>query len=60
MISSGMPELLGVCDRIYVMNEGRFVAEMPAAEASQEKIMRAIMRGREVPVREMAGKEVAI
>ena len=44
MISSEMPELLGVCDRIYVMNEGRFVAEMPAAEASQERIMRAIMR----------------
>ena len=27
MISSEMPELLGMCDRIYVMNEGRFVAE---------------------------------
>jgi len=44
VISSEMPELLGICDRIYVMNEGRFVAEMPAKEASQEKIMRAIMR----------------
>jgi putative multiple sugar transport system ATP-binding protein len=44
VISSEMPELLGVCDRIYVMNEGRFVAEMPAKEASQEKIMRAIMK----------------
>jgi len=43
MISSEMPELLGMCDRIYVMNEGRFVAEMPAKDASQEKIMRAIM-----------------
>ena len=43
MISSEMPELLGMCDRIYVMNEGRFVAEFPAAEASQEKIMRAIV-----------------
>ena len=43
MISSEMPELLGMCDRIYVMNEGRIVGEMPAAEASQEKIMRAIM-----------------
>jgi putative multiple sugar transport system ATP-binding protein len=43
VISSEMPELLGVCDRIYVMNEGRFVAEMPAAEASQESIMAAIM-----------------
>ena len=47
MISSEMPELLGMCDRIYVMNEGRFVAEMPAKEATQENIMRAIMRSRE-------------
>lgn len=44
MISSEMPELLGLCDRLYVMNEGRFVAEMTAAEASQESIMRAIVR----------------
>ena len=43
VISSEMPELLGMSDRIYVMNEGRFVAEMPVAEASQEKIMRAIV-----------------
>jgi putative multiple sugar transport system ATP-binding protein len=43
MISSEMPELLGMCDRIYVMNEGRFVAEFPVAEASQEGIMRAIV-----------------
>jgi len=43
MISSELPELLGMCDRIYVMNEGRFVAEFPAAEASQEGIMRAIL-----------------
>ena len=44
MISSEMPELLGMCDRIYVMNEGALVAELDAAEASQEKIMQAIMR----------------
>ncbi|WP_368412884.1 multiple monosaccharide ABC transporter ATP-binding protein [Dongia sp.] len=44
VISSEMPELLGISDRIYVMNEGRFVGEMPAKEASQEKIMRAIMK----------------
>ena len=44
MISSEMPELLGVCDRICVMNEGAFTAEMAAADASQEKIMRALMR----------------
>ncbi|WP_440109184.1 multiple monosaccharide ABC transporter ATP-binding protein [Acidovorax sp. BL-A-41-H1] len=50
VISSEMPELLGISDRIYVMNEGRFVAEMPTAEASQEKIMRAIvMAGHEKP-----------
>jgi putative multiple sugar transport system ATP-binding protein len=44
MISSEMPELLGMCDRIYVMNEGKMVAEMPASEASQEKIMAAILK----------------
>lgn len=43
VISSEMPELLGLSDRICVMNEGRFVAEMPVSEASQEKIMRAIV-----------------
>ncbi|MGU3545723.1 multiple monosaccharide ABC transporter ATP-binding protein [Methylobacterium sp. A52T] len=46
LISSEMPELLGLCDRIYVMNEGRFVGEFDRAEASQEAIMRAIMRSR--------------
>jgi putative multiple sugar transport system ATP-binding protein len=44
VISSEMPELLGISDRIYVMNEGKFVGEMPAKEATQEKIMRAIMK----------------
>ena len=47
MISSEMPELLGTCDRIYVMNEGRIVAELSREEASQESIMRAIMRSGE-------------
>ncbi|ESY84986.1 sugar ABC transporter ATP-binding protein [Mesorhizobium australicum] len=45
VISSEMPELLGITDRIYVMNEGRIVGEMAANDASQEKIMRAIVRG---------------
>ena len=45
VISSEMPELLGISDRIYVMNEGRIVGEMAATDASQEKIMRAIVRG---------------
>ncbi len=44
MISSEMSELLGMCDRVYVMNEGRFVGEFSAAEVSQEKIMRAIVK----------------
>lgn len=48
MISSEMPELLGVCDRIYVMSDGKIVGEMPAREASQEKIMTAIMKKQEV------------
>ena len=43
MISSEMPELLGMCDRIYVMNEGRMVAEMDGKEATQEKIMAEII-----------------
>ena len=44
VISSEMPELLGICDRICVMNQGAFVGEFPGKEATQEKIMRAIMR----------------
>ncbi len=43
MISSEMPELLGMCDRIYVMNEGELVGELTAAEASQERIMSLIV-----------------
>ena len=45
MISSEMPELLGMCDRIYVMNEGRIVGELSRDEASQERIMSLIIRG---------------
>lgn len=42
LISSEMPELLGMCDRIYVMNEGRIKGELEAAEATQESIMKYI------------------
>ena len=45
LISSEMPELLGMCDRIYVMNEGAFVGELTQAEATQERIMSMIVRG---------------
>ncbi len=44
MISSEMPELLGMCDRIYVMNEGRIAGEFSAAEATQELIMSCILQ----------------
>ena len=44
VISSEMPELLGLCDRIHVMNEGSLVGELEAKDASQESIMRMIMK----------------
>lgn len=44
MISSEMPELLGMCDRIYVMNDGRIAGEFSAVEATQELIMSCILR----------------
>jgi putative multiple sugar transport system ATP-binding protein len=43
-ISSDMPELLGMCDRIYVMNEGRIAGELSRGEASQEVIMSMILQ----------------
>ena len=48
LISSELPEILGVCDRIYVMREGKIVGEMPASEASQEIVMKCIMTQQEV------------
>jgi putative multiple sugar transport system ATP-binding protein len=44
VISSEMGELIGICDRICVMNDGAFVGEFAGSEATQEKIMRSIMR----------------
>ncbi|MDR1157397.1 MAG: sugar ABC transporter ATP-binding protein [Oscillospiraceae bacterium] len=43
-ISSEMPEILGMCDRIYVMNEGRVVGEFDRSEATQETIMSRILQ----------------
>jgi putative multiple sugar transport system ATP-binding protein len=43
LISSEMPEILGMCDRIYIMNEGKIVGELGRSEASQEVIMAAIL-----------------
>ncbi len=39
MISSEMPELLGMCDRIVVMHNGRITGEVLAAEATQDRLM---------------------
>lgn len=44
MISSELPEVLGMSDRIYVMNEGRIVGEVSREEATQEKIMSCILK----------------
>ncbi len=43
VISSELPEILGITDRIYVMNEGKFVGELDTADATQEKIMAMIL-----------------
>ena len=44
MISSELPEVIGMSDRIYIMNEGRFMGEMKASEATQENIMACIIQ----------------
>ncbi|MCV0397160.1 MAG: ATP-binding cassette domain-containing protein [Rhizobiaceae bacterium] len=44
VISSELPELLGITDRLYVMNRGRMVGELLTADATQEKIMSMIIR----------------
>ena len=51
LVSSELPELLCVCDRIYVMAEGRITGELSAKDADQEKIM-ALASGEKI----LAGK----
>jgi len=46
MISSELPEILGMSDRILVMHEGKFTGEFDYREADQEKIMRAATGGK--------------
>ena len=43
LISSELPEVLGMSDRIYVMNEGKFVGEFEQRDTTQEKIMETIL-----------------
>ena len=44
LISSELPEVLGMSDRIYIMNASKIVGEMPASEATQENIMACIVK----------------
>jgi ABC-type sugar transport system, ATPase component len=51
LISSEMPEILGMSDRIYVMCGGKITGELSRAEATQEKILELAMeKTREVAV----------
>ena len=43
VISSEMPEIIGTCDRVYVLNEGEIAGELTKEEVTQEKIMQCIM-----------------
>ncbi len=43
MISSELPEVIGMSDRIYIMNQAKIVGEMKASEATQENIMACIV-----------------
>jgi rhamnose transport system ATP-binding protein len=49
MISSELPEVLGVSDRVLVMREGRLAAEFSREQATEEAVMSAAMGTREVP-----------
>lgn len=43
VISSEMPEIIGTCDRAYVINDGEIAGELNKDEITQEKIMQSIM-----------------
>jgi putative multiple sugar transport system ATP-binding protein len=48
LISSELPELLGLCDRIYTLSAGRITGEVPRADATQEGLMTLMTVGQEV------------
>lgn len=47
VISSELPELLGICDRIYTLAEGRITANVPRAEATAEHLMQFMTQAKE-------------
>jgi putative multiple sugar transport system ATP-binding protein len=47
VISSELPELLGICDRIYTLSAGRITGEVPVPEATQENLMALMTKERE-------------
>ncbi|MFC4532659.1 multiple monosaccharide ABC transporter ATP-binding protein [Sphaerisporangium dianthi] len=47
VISSELPELLGLCDRIYTLSEGRITGEVAREDATQERLMHYMMKGQE-------------
>ncbi|NEL56048.1 ABC transporter ATP-binding protein, partial [Modestobacter sp. CPCC 205119] len=48
VISSELPELLGICDRIYTLSAGRITGQLPVADASQESLMTLMTKEREL------------
>src|SRR3954453_21353921 len=48
VISSELPELLGICDRIYTLSAGRITGEMPVTDATQESLMALMTKEREL------------
>jgi putative multiple sugar transport system ATP-binding protein len=47
VISSELPELLGICDRIYTLSEGRITADIPRADATAENLMQFMTQEKE-------------
>ncbi|MDQ7991535.1 MAG: ATP-binding cassette domain-containing protein, partial [Propionicimonas sp.] len=58
VISSELPELLGICDRIYTLAYGRMTGEVPVAEATQERLMQlmTLERGKPNPAARNGGQ----
>ncbi|SFO47795.1 monosaccharide ABC transporter ATP-binding protein, CUT2 family [Geodermatophilus obscurus] len=48
VISSELPELLGICDRIYTLSAGRITGEVPVAQATQENLMQLMTKEKEL------------